>query len=55
MLENITSVLDIVHSPNFTMQEKNVALKSVVDQITYHKDRNHIDVDYYLTKAPEIA
>ena len=37
------------------MQEKNIALKSVVDQITYYKDRNHIDVDYYLTKAPETA
>lgn len=55
MLENITNVLDIVHSPNFTMQEKNIALKSVVDQITYYKDRNHIDVDYYLTKTPETA
>ena len=55
MLDNITNVLDIIHSTAFTMQEKNVALKSVVDQIVYYKDRGHIDVDYYLTKAPETA
>ena len=37
----------------FTMQEKNAALKSIVDQITYDKKINHIDVDYYLIETPE--
>ena len=35
------------------MQEKNAALKSIVDQITYDKKINHIDVDYYLIETPE--
>lgn len=55
MLEHISNVLDVINSEELTMQEKNAALKSIVDQITYDKDRNHIDVDYYLAKAPEIA
>lgn len=53
MLGNISSVLDILRSPNFTMQEKNIALKSIVDRIVYYKDRNHIDAEYYLTETPE--
>ena len=53
MLENINSVLDIIQSDQFSMQEKNVALKSIIERITYYKGRNHIDVDYYLTKTPE--
>ena len=48
MIGNITSVLDIIQSSQFTMQEKNAALKSIVDQIVFYKDRMHIDVDYYL-------
>lgn len=55
MIGNITSVLDIIQSDKFTMQEKNAALKSIVDRITYYKDQRHIDVDYYLTKAPQTA
>ena len=53
MLISISNVLDIVQSDKFTMQEKNAALKSIVDQITYDKKTNHIDVDYYLIETPE--
>ena len=53
ILENISNVLDILHSTNFTMQEKNAALKSIVDRIVYYKERNHIDVEYYLTDVSE--
>ena len=53
MLISISNVLDIVQSDKFTMQEKNAALKSIVDQITYDKKINHIDVDYYLIETPE--
>lgn len=52
MLENISNVLDILNSPDFTMQEKNAVLKSIVERIVYHKSRNHIDVEYYLIEAP---
>lgn len=53
ILESISNVLDILHSTNFTMQEKNAALKSIVDRIVYYKERNHIDVEYYLTDVSE--
>ena len=53
MLSSISDVLDIIKSDKFTIQEKNAALKSIVDQITYDKKTNHIDVDYYLIEAPE--
>lgn len=53
MLDSISNVLDLIRSENFTMQEKNSALKSIVDQIVFDKKQMHIDVDYYLTKAPE--
>lgn len=53
MLNNISTVLDILQSEKFTLQEKNVALKSIVERITYHKERNHIDIDYYLAETPE--
>lgn len=51
MIDNITSVLDIIQSPQFTTQEKNAAMKSIVDQIIFYKDRMHIDVDYYLVES----
>ena len=51
MIDSITSVLDIIRSPQFTMQEKNAAMKSIVDQIVFYKDRMHIDVDYYLVES----
>lgn len=52
MIGNISNALDILNSPDFTMQEKNAALKSIVDRIVYHKDSNHIDVEYYLMESP---
>ena len=51
MIDSITSVLDLIRSPQFTMQEKNAAMKSIVDQIVFYKDRMHIDVDYYLVES----
>lgn len=53
MMENISSVLDILRSGGFSVQEKNAALKSIVDRIVFYKDRGHIDVDYYLVEFPE--
>ena len=53
MMENISSVLDILRSGDFSVQEKNAALKSIVDRIVFYKDRGHIDVDYYLVEFPE--
>lgn len=53
MLAQISSVLDIIRTPGFTAQQKNAALKSVVEQIVYYKEQGHIDVDYYLTAEPE--
>ena len=53
MLQNISSILDILRSENFSMQEKNAALKSVVERITYDREQRHIDVDFYLAEKPK--
>ena len=54
LLRHISSILDILQSDEFTMQEKNSALKSVVEKITYDREHSHIDVDFYLTENPKI-
>ncbi len=53
MISRISSVLDILKSDQFTMQEKNAALKSIVERIVFDKESLHIDVDYYLVESPE--
>lgn len=54
MLQSISSILDILQSDSFTPQEKNAALKSIVEKITYDRANSHIDVDFYLTENPEM-
>ena len=54
MLDRIKNTLDMLQSDNFSMQEKNAALKGIVDQIIYHRDQRHIEMHYYLMiEAPE--
>lgn len=53
MMDNISNVLDIIRSNTFTAQQKNAALKSIVDRIVFDRERMHIDVDYYLAETPE--
>lgn len=53
MLDRISNVLDILHSDQFSVAEKNAALKSIIDKIIYDKEQNHIDVYYYMMKTPE--
>lgn len=52
ILENIRSVMDILESDNFTMVQKNIALKSIVDKIIFNRGNMHIDIYYYLTEIP---
>ena len=54
MLQSISSILDILQSDSFTPQEKNAALKSIVEKITYDRANSHIDVDFYLAENPEM-
>ncbi len=49
MLSSIRSVKDILISEKFTPQQKNIALRSIVDKIVFDKEKNHIDVYYYMT------
>ena len=42
--------MDILESDSFTMVQKNVALKSIVDKIVFNRDNMHIDIYYYLTE-----
>ena len=51
MIIPISSILDILKSDQFTMQEKNTALKSIVERIVFDKGSLHIDVDYYLPES----
>ena len=44
---------DIIRSDAFSAQQKNAALKSIVDRIVFDRERMHIDVDYYLAETPE--
>lgn len=53
MLSRISDVLDVLRSEHLGIAEKNASLKSIVDKIIYTKDGNHIDMYYYLAKAPE--
>jgi DNA invertase Pin-like site-specific DNA recombinase len=50
ILNNIQNVMDILESDSFTMVQKNVALKSIVDKIVFNRDNMHIDIYYYLTE-----
>ena len=50
ILNNIQNVMDILESDSFTMVQKNVALKSIVDKIVFNRDTMHIDIYYYLTE-----
>lgn len=53
LLQHISSILDILKSDSFSPQEKNAALKSIVEKITYDREQGHIDVDFYLTELPK--
>ena len=53
MIKNIRSVIDILNSDDFTMFQKNVALKSIVSKIVFNRETMHIDVYYYLAENPE--
>lgn len=48
MLNNIRNVADILKSEDFTVLQKNTALRSIVDRIVYNRENNHIDIYYYL-------
>ena len=53
MIKNIRSVIDILSSDDFTMFQKNAALKSIVSKIVFNRETMHIDVYYYLAENPE--
>ena len=53
MIKNIRSVIDILNSDDFTMFQKNAALKSIVSKIVFNRETMHIDVYYYLAENPE--
>lgn len=53
MMKNIRSVIDIINSDDFTMYQKNVALRSIVNKIVFNRETMHIDVYYYLIENQE--
>ncbi len=56
MLARIRSVADILQSGDFSLTEKNNALKSIVDKIVFDRDNMHIDIYYYLSvRKPHVS
>lgn len=47
MSQRIRSVYDIISSDSFDVQQKNVALKSIVSGIVYHRETDIVDIYYY--------
>lgn len=49
MLSRVQNVIEILESEQFSIIQKNDALKSVVDKIIFDRDNMHIDIYYYLS------
>ena len=47
MKKNIQNVYDIISSDQFTDQQKNEALKSIVEKIVYNRDTDTAEIYYY--------
>lgn len=47
MQSRIQSVYDIIESNDYSMQEKNVAVKSIIEKIVFFKSEDRIKVYYY--------
>ena len=47
MLERIKDVRDILDSNEYSMQEKNAAIKTIIEKIVFFKAENRIQVFYY--------
>lgn len=43
----INNLIDILNSNSFTMQQKNRALKSIIDKIVVDRDQMHLDIYYH--------
>ena len=48
MLHRITNVLDILRSDDFTDEQKNDALRSIIKEARYDKKADKMEVCYYL-------
>ncbi|MBQ1954472.1 MAG: hypothetical protein II350_01905, partial [Clostridia bacterium] len=46
--KKVSSVLKIIKDPNVSENEKNVALRSIVDHIVFHRPDPSIDVYFYV-------
>ena len=53
MLSNIRTVLDILKSDQYTMIQKNAAIKSILDRIVFDRETMHIDLYFYLAETAE--
>lgn len=51
LLHKIRNVYEMICSDQFTDQQKNEALKSIVDKIVFDKENNILKVYYYLVKS----
>lgn len=50
MLQSIQSVYNVVTSDTFTNQQKNEALKSIIEKIVYSRETDELKIFYYLTE-----
>lgn len=50
MLSNIKNVYEMIVSDKFTDQEKNEALKTIIEKMVYDKENDTLKIYYYLSK-----
>lgn len=50
MLKKIKNVYEVVSSPNYTDQQKNEMLRTIVDKFVYDKENDTLNAYYYLAK-----
>ncbi|MDR1770644.1 MAG: recombinase family protein [Hungatella sp.] len=48
MLKNIQNVYNIITSKEYTIVQKNSAIKSILEKVVFSKENNHVDIFYYL-------
>ncbi|MBT9774900.1 recombinase family protein [Clostridium sp. MCC353] len=50
-LSRIHNLMDVLNSNSFTMQQKNRALKSIIDKIVVDRDQMHLDIYYHIQEG----
>ena len=50
-MRKIKNVYEVISSPDYSNQQKNEMLKTIVDKFVFDKKNDRLDVYYYLAKT----